>query len=90
MNRNELNAQLSTSSGVSKAQVDKVLDGFFDLVANELKAGRELRIVGFGSFSAKRKSASTGRNPRTGKVIAIKASNRPKFKASKTLVSAVN
>jgi DNA-binding protein HU-beta len=47
-------------------------------------------LVGFGTFSVKRRAARTGRNPRTGESITIKASNNPAFKAGKALKDAVN
>jgi DNA-binding protein HU-beta len=47
-------------------------------------------LVGFGTFTVKRRSARQGRNPRTGETIQIKASNVPGFKAGKALKEAVN
>ena len=55
-----------------------------------MKAGDEVRIVGFGSFSVAHRAASTGRNPRTGEAIQIAASKQPKFKAGAPLKAAVN
>ena len=49
-----------------------------------------LKYFGFGTFSVANRKATTGRNPRTGEVIQIKASKSPKFKAGKALKDAVN
>jgi DNA-binding protein HU-beta len=55
-----------------------------------LKSGGDVRIVGFGTFSVASRAATTGRNPRTGETIQIKASKQPKFKAGAPLKDAVN
>jgi DNA-binding protein HU-beta len=55
-----------------------------------LKSGGDVRIVGFGTFSVANRAATTGRNPRTGEAIQIKASKQPKFKAGSPLKEAVN
>ena len=62
----------------------------FDAITGALKKGDEVRLVGFGTFSVAKRKASTGRNPRTGEPMAIKASAQPKFKAGKGLKDAVN
>ena len=59
-------------------------------ITAELKKGDEVRLVGFGTFTVARRKASTGRNPRTGEPMKIKASNQPKFKAGKVLKDSVN
>jgi DNA-binding protein HU-beta len=61
-----------------------------DNIAGSLSNGGEVRLVGFGTFSVTHRKATTGRNPRTGESIQIKASNQPKFKAGKALKDAVN
>ncbi len=90
MNKNELVAAVSDAAGLSKADATKAVDSVFDTVTEELKQGREVRLVGFGTFAVTRRAATTGRNPRTGEAIQIKASNQPKFKAGKALKEAVN
>ena len=62
----------------------------FDAISGALKKGDEVRLVGFGTFSVSKRKASTGRNPRTGEPMKIKASAQPKFKAGKGLKDAVN
>ncbi len=90
MNKNELVAAVSDAAGLSKADATKAVDSVFDTITGELKQGREVRLVGFGTFAVTRRAATTGRNPRTGEAIQIKASNQPKFKAGKALKEAVN
>ena len=90
MNKNDLVAAVSGSSGLSKADAAKAVDGMIDAITASLKGGTEVRLVGFGTFSVSRRPATKGRNPRTGETIQIAASNQPKFKAGKALKSAVN
>ena len=90
MNKNDLVAAVAGNSGLSKADAAKAVDGMVDAITTSLKSGSEVRLVGFGTFSISRRSATTGRNPRTGETIQIKASNQPKFKAGKALKAAVN
>ncbi len=90
MNKNDLVAAVADDAGLSKADAAKAVDSVFDQITGSLKSGTEVRLVGFGTFSVTRRAASTGRNPRTGEAIQIKASNQPKFKAGKGLKDAVN
>jgi DNA-binding protein HU-beta len=90
VNKNDLVAAIANSTGLSKSDSARAVDSVFDSIADALKAGEEVRIVGFGSFSVTRRKESRGRNPRTGESITIPASNQPKFKAGKGLKDAVN
>ena len=90
MNKNDLVATVSSSSGLSKADAGKAVDGVFDAIKSSLQDAQEVRLVGFGTFSVARRAATQGRNPRTGERIQIPASNQPKFKAGKGLKDAVN
>ncbi|MBF0246848.1 MAG: HU family DNA-binding protein [Alphaproteobacteria bacterium] len=90
MNKNDLIAAVADNAGLSKADATKAVDGVLDAITGSLKAGNEVRLVGFGTFSVAKRAASTGRNPRTGDTINIPASNQPKFKAGKALKDAVN
>ena len=90
MNKNELVTGVSEASGLSKADSAKALDGVLDAITNALKSGDDVRIVGFGTFSVANRKATTGRNPRTGETIQIKASKMPKFKPGSPLKEAVN
>ena len=90
MNKNDLVSAVAESSGLTKADSGRAVDAVFDNIASELKSGGDVRIVGFGTFSVARRAATTGRNPRTGETIQIKASKQPKFKAGAPLKDAVN
>ena len=90
MNKNDLISSVAESSGLTKADAGRAVDGVFDSIASALASGDDVRIVGVGSFSVANRAASTGRNPRTGEEIQIPASKQPKFKAGAPLKSAVN
>lgn len=90
MNKNDLVAAVADSAGLSKADATKAVDSVFDQITGELQRGSEVRLVGFGTFAVAQRKATTGRNPRTGETIQIKASKQPKFKAGKALKDAVN
>ncbi len=90
VNKNDLVAQVSSDTGISKADSAKAVDAVFDTITGSLKGGQEVRLVGFGTFSTANRKASKGRNPRTGEAIDIPASIQPKFKAGKGLKDAVN
>jgi|TARA_B100000678_G_scaffold284249_1_gene285570 DNA-binding protein HU-beta len=90
MNKNELIGAVAESCGLSKSDASNAVEGVFDSIQKALANGDEVRLVGFGTFSVAKRKASTGRNPRTGEPMEIKASNQPKFKAGKGLKDAVN
>jgi DNA-binding protein HU-beta len=90
MNKNDLIGAVAETSGLSKSQAASAVESVFDSISTALKKGDEVRLVGFGTFSVAKRKASTGRNPRTGEPMSIKASNQPKFKAGKGLKDSVN
>lgn len=90
MNKQDLIADVASSTGLSRADAGKAVDAVFDSITSALKKGDEVRLVGFGTFMATVRKATTGRNPRTGEEIKIPASTQPKFKAGKGLKDAVN
>ena len=90
MNKQDLIGAVAETSGLSKADASKAVEGVFDAITGALKKGDEVRLVGFGTFSVSQRKASTGRNPRTGEPMTIKASTQPKFKAGKGLKDSVN
>lgn len=89
MNKSELIDAIAAEAGLTKTSASKVLDTFMRTVTDVLKSGGQIVLPGFGSFSTGNRSARTGRNPQTGKVIQIKASRVAKFKAGKKLKEAV-
>mgnify|MGYP001822138927 CR=1 FL=1 len=90
MNKSELNDAIADSANLSKADAGRALDGLVGAVTKALKKGDTVSLVGFGTFSVRKRAARTGRNPRTGETIKIKASKNPAFKAGKALKDAVN
>ncbi|PAV07705.1 DNA-binding protein [Arsenophonus sp. ENCA] len=89
MNKTEFISKVAEKSSLSKKDTEKAVNAFSETVTEELKAGNDVQLVGFGSFQVKQRAAREGRNPQTGKVIQIAASNVPSFKAGKTLKEAV-
>ena len=90
MNKSELVAAMSEKSELSKKDVEKALKAFTDVVAEELKKGEKIQLVGFGTFEVSERAARTGLNPRTKETIEIAASKAPKFTAGKALKDLVN
>ncbi|MBI1404313.1 MAG: DNA-binding protein HU [Porphyrobacter sp.] len=90
MNKNDLISEVAATSGLSKSDAATAVESVFDTITKALSGGDEVRLVGFGTFSVGKRKESTGRNPRTGEEMKIKASNQPKFKAGKGLKDAVN
>lgn len=90
MNKNDLIGAVADTSGLSRSEAVKAVEGVFEAISGALKKGDEVRLVGFGTFSVAKRKASTGRNPRTGEPMKINASSQPKFKPGKGLKDAVN
>ena len=90
MNKTELIEHIATSADISKAAAARALDSLIAAVKTTLKTNGAVSLVGFGTFSVGKRAARTGRNPRTGEAIKIKAAKVPKFKAGKALKDAVN
>lgn len=90
MNKNDIIAKVADAAGLTKAQATKAVDGVFKSVSFALSKGKEVRVVGFGTFHVTKRAASQGRNPRTGQTIKIPASKQPKFRAGRPLKDAVN
>ncbi|WP_122644190.1 HU family DNA-binding protein [Luxibacter massiliensis] len=90
MNKTELVAAIAEEAEISKKDAEKALKAFTDVVANQLKKGDKVQLVGFGTFEVSERAAREGRNPQTGKTMKIEACRAPKFKAGKALKDAVN
>ena len=90
MNKTELVAAMVKESGLTKKDAEAAVKAFTDVVANELKKGGKVQLVGFGTFEVSKRAAREGRNPQTGKTMKIAASKAPKFKAGKALKDLVN
>ena len=90
MNKTELIDAVADSADVSKAAAARAVDGAITAITKALKKGDTVTLVGFGTFSVRKRKARVGRNPRTGEEIKIKASRTPGFKAGKALRDAIN
>jgi DNA-binding protein HU-beta len=81
---------MADSADISKASAARALEAMVESVTGALKSGDSLTLVGFGTFSVRKREARAGRNPKTGEAIQIKAANVPAFKAGKALKEALN
>jgi DNA-binding protein HU-beta len=90
MNKSELIDVIATQAEISKAAASRALDATVAAVKDALKAGDSVSLIGFGTFSVGERASRTGRNPRTGKTLKIKAAKVPKFRPGKGLKDAVN
>ena len=89
MNKSELIEHMATQADISKAAAGRALDALIGGVRHTLKKGGTVSVVGFGTFSVTKRAARSGRNPRTGAAIKIKASKVPKFRPGKALKDAL-
>ncbi len=90
MNKQALIDFVASKAGLTKKDSGQVVDAVFDGIIEGLKANKEARFVGFGSFNVQATPARKGRNPRTGAAIDIPAKNRITFKAGKEFKEEVN
>lgn len=90
MNKNELITAVADQASLTKSDAARAVDAIINAIGASLKKGKEVRLVGFGTFLVQKRKATTGRNPRTGAKINIAASKQPKFRAGKALKDAVN
>ncbi len=90
MNKSDVIQDVAGAAGVSRQDVERVVDAFFDTVRAAVGDGDRVAWPSFGSFSATQRQARTGRNPRTGEAVAIPSSRAVKFSASTALKSALN
>lgn len=90
MNKNELVTAIAEKANLSKKDADLALKAFTDVVADEMKKGEKVQLVGFGTFEVSERSARTGRNPHTGETTKIPACRVPKLKFGKAMKEALN
>ena len=84
MNKEELIAEISKKAKVSKKEASLVLSAAMESIQKSVKKGNKVTLVGFGTFSSKKRAARMGRNPQTGKAIKIAAKTVPSFSAGKS------
>jgi len=90
MNKADLIEQIAQAAEVSKSTAERAVDALVGAVKTSLKKGEMVTLVGFGSFYVAKREARTGRNPRTGAAVQIKAARIPRFRAGKALKDAIN
>jgi DNA-binding protein HU-beta len=90
MNRKELVDALAAKTESTKADAERNVGALIDIISGTLKKGDSLTLVGFGTFEVRKRAARTGRNPKTGEELKIKAAKVPAFKAGATLKALVN
>ena len=93
MNKSEFVQELSSRTGLTKADSASVVDSLFDpdagIISRQLQNGSKVQITGFGTFEPRHRKARKGRNPQTGETIQIAASVNPAFRAGKGLKEAL-
>jgi DNA-binding protein HU-beta len=90
MTKAELVAEVADKTGLNRAQAKAAMDAFILSVSTSLKAGQEVRLVGFGSFVPIKRPAGTARNPRTGETVKRKAQQTCRFRVGDTLKETLN
>ncbi|MFD0587802.1 HU family DNA-binding protein [Paenibacillus sp. GCM10027627] len=90
MNKNDLVNTVSEQSGISKKDSEKVVETVFEVIAQTLASGENVKLVGFGNFEVRERAARKGRNPQSGEEIDIAETKVPAFKASKQLKKLVS
>ncbi len=90
MNKSELIERMADQAGISKTAAGAALDAATEAIKATLKKGGAVTLVGFGAFTVSKRAARTGRNPKTGEAITIKASKAPKFTPGKAFKEALN
>ncbi|MFH0350402.1 MAG: HU family DNA-binding protein [Chromatiales bacterium] len=90
MNKTDLIDVVAASADLPKASAGRAVDAMVNAITKALKKNDEVTLVGFGTFSVRKRAARAGRNPRTGETIKIAASKVPAFKPGRGLKDAVN
>lgn len=90
MSKQELVEKMAEKAGLTKADATRALDAFTATIAEALKAGDKVSLVGFGTFATSKRAAREGRNPRTGETVKIAARTAVVFKAGSKLKESVN
>jgi DNA-binding protein HU-beta len=85
MTKAELATRLAGTTGLSRVQAERAINGFTGVISEAMARGEKITLVGFGTFSVGQRAQREGRNPRTGDKITIPASKIVKFKAGSKL-----
>jgi DNA-binding protein HU-beta len=90
MTKNELADKVAERTGLAASQARQALEVAIETVSDELAAGGEVALAGFGKLSISHRAARQGRNPATGETINIAASKAAKFSAASALKNRLN
>lgn len=90
MNKTQFVEAVAQKSNLTKKEAEAAVNAMTAVVAEALKAGDKVQLIGFGTFEVKERAERTGRNPKTGEAITIAASKAPAFSAGKALKDAIN
>lgn len=90
MTKASLVEYIAEAADLTKADATRALEAMLAGVTKGLKKEGKVTLVGFGTFSAKKRAARTGRNPQTGAEVKIPARVVPGFKAGNKLKDALN
>ena len=90
MNKSDLIAAVAAKTGETKKNAEASINALIDVIAESLKDGEKIQVVGFGSFEVRERAERKGRNPQTGKEMKIAAKKAPVFKAGKALKDMIN
>ncbi len=90
MNKTQFIAAVTKKAGAEAKDAGAYVNAAIAVIEEALKKGEKVQITGFGTFEARKRKARTGKNPRTGESIKIKASKSPSFKPGQSLKKAVN
>lgn len=89
MNKSELAKEVAKKTQLSKSKAWEAISATFEAIRGSLKKGQKVSLIGFGSFLVRNRKARTGRNPKTGEAIQIKARKVPAFSAGADLKKAL-
>ncbi|EST56062.1 transcriptional regulator [Brevibacillus panacihumi W25] len=89
MNKTELIAKVAETTELTKKDATKAVDAVLDAIADALKSGDKVQLIGFGNFEVRERAARKGRNPQTGEEIEIASSKVPAFKPGKQLKDSI-
>ncbi|HEU5138520.1 MAG TPA: HU family DNA-binding protein [Bacillales bacterium] len=89
MNRNELVSNIAEKSGLTKKDVETVVNGVIDEITGALEKGEKVQFVGFGTFETRERASRSGRNPQTGETLQIPATVVPAFRPGNKLKETV-
>ena len=89
MKKTELIAKVAETTELTKKDATKAVDAVLDAIADALKTGDKVQLIGFGNFEVRERAARKGRNPQTGEEIEIASSKVPAFKPGKQLKDSI-